>query len=193
MEQNDKEFRQAYRQGIISVAGLVLAMLACILIGILMQSCTATKYVPVESVRTERIEADTTKFMALINSLKEEIRRKESTSDSIIKVHKTDVTVNEHGDTTKEKELIYIYISHQQEQEYRHIIETQRDSINILNERLASQKTDSVQVPYPVEKELSKWEQTKMDFGGMAIGGAVALCVVAIALAVWLIKTKRNK
>ena len=31
-------------------------------------------------------------------------------------------------------------------------------------------KTDSVAVPYPVERELGKWEQVKMDYGGKAIG-----------------------
>lgn len=40
-------------------------------------------------------------------------------------------------------------------------------------------KTDSVAVPYPVERELGKWEQAKMDYGGKAIGLlAVAVSVV---------------
>ena len=50
-----------------------------------------------------------------------------------------------------------------------------------------------VSVPYPVERQLSKWEQTKMDFGGMAIGGIVALGLAVVALAVWLIKIKRRR
>lgn len=54
-------------------------------------------------------------------------------------------------------------------------------------------KTDSVRVrePYPVERELTKWEQTKMDFGGMAIGGLIA--VVVSAVIVWIVKRKRRK
>ena len=35
-------------------------------------------------------------------------------------------------------------------------------------------------IPYPVEKQLSKWEQAKMDFGGIAIGGTVALVILVI-------------
>lgn len=35
-------------------------------------------------------------------------------------------------------------------------------------------------IPYPVEKQLSKWEQAKMDYGGMAIGGTVALVILVI-------------
>lgn len=54
-----------------------------------------------------------------------------------------------------------------------------------------SSATDSVtlRVPYPVERELSRWEQTKMDFGGMAIGGLIIALCVAVA---WLIKKFRK-
>lgn len=41
-------------------------------------------------------------------------------------------------------------------------------------------KTDSVAVPYPVERELGKWEQAKMDYGGKAIG------LLAVAVAVYI-------
>lgn len=40
-----------------------------------------------------------------------------------------------------------------------------------------------VDVPYPVERKLSKWEKVKMDFGGLAIGGLL----VAIAYLIWRI------
>ena len=54
-------------------------------------------------------------------------------------------------------------------------------------------KTDSVRVRelYPVERELTKWEQTKMDFGGMFLGGLIA--VVVSAVIVWIVKRKRRK
>ena len=45
-------------------------------------------------------------------------------------------------------------------------------------------------IPYPVEKQLSKWEQAKMDYGGMAIGGTVALVIFVV---VWLVKRIRYK
>lgn len=41
-------------------------------------------------------------------------------------------------------------------------------------------KTDSVQVPYPVERKLTKWEQTKMDAGGIAIGVCIAVIIMII-------------
>lgn len=50
-----------------------------------------------------------------------------------------------------------------------------------------------VSVPYPVERELTRWEKVKMDAGGFAIGAGTALLVAVIALLVWLIKIKRRK
>lgn len=52
------------------------------------------------------------------------------------------------------------------------------------------ERVDSVQVPYPVERNLSKWEQLKMDIGGIALGGIVVM-VIGAALG-WIIKRKRN-
>lgn len=54
-------------------------------------------------------------------------------------------------------------------------------------------KTDSVRVrePYPVERELTKWEQTKQDVGGMAMG-ALGVAVLAAAV-MWVVKRKRNR
>ena len=39
-------------------------------------------------------------------------------------------------------------------------------------------KTDSVQVPYPVEKQLTWWQQFRIDVGGWAIGIVVILITV---------------
>ncbi len=53
--------------------------------------------------------------------------------------------------------------------------------------------TDSVKVsvPYPVERKLSRWEQTKQDIGGMAIGALVAAALAAVL--VWIVKRKRRR
>lgn len=50
-------------------------------------------------------------------------------------------------------------------------------------------RTDSVAVPYPVERELTRWEQTKMDLGGVAMGVLAAAVCIAV---VWLIKKFRK-
>lgn len=48
-----------------------------------------------------------------------------------------------------------------------------------------SVKLDSIGVPYPVEKPLTKWQQAKQDVGGFAMGGCVGLLAIAI---VWLVR-----
>jgi hypothetical protein len=51
-------------------------------------------------------------------------------------------------------------------------------------------KTDSVQVPYPVEKELNRWEKVKMELGGWAIGVLLMAFVIAVCL---IYKSRRKK
>lgn len=193
MRQN-KETDRAFYEVLRTIAVLVGTLILCIVAGILTSGCTPkVQYVPVESVRYERVEADTSKFMALINSLREEIRSKESRTESLIHNEKETVTVNEKGDTIFRDRFIYINLKSEEKKEYERIIERQRDSISNLQTRLESVKADSVPVPYPVERPLTKWEKTKMDFGGMAIGGMIALGLAVVALAVWLIKVKRRR
>lgn len=59
----------------------------------------------------------------------------------------------------------------------------------IVRDSIYIERVDSISVPYPVEKPLTRWQQTKMDFGGMALGGvAVAVCIAVV----WLIKKIRK-
>ena len=39
---------------------------------------------------------------------------------------------------------------------------------------------DSIRVPYPVEKQLSKWERWRINAGGCAMGAAVLLVILVI-------------
>lgn len=53
------------------------------------------------------------------------------------------------------------------------------------------ERVDSIQVPYPVERSLTRWQQIKMDFGGMAIG-AFAIVIIALVIMI-LIRSRNNK
>ena len=44
---------------------------------------------------------------------------------------------------------------------------------------------DSIRVPYPVEKHLSRWQQTKMDVGGWAIGALSGISIWGIGYIVF--------
>lgn len=41
---------------------------------------------------------------------------------------------------------------------------------------------DSIQVPYPVEKRLSKWQSIKLEVGGIAIGTALSLILAVLGI-----------
>lgn len=49
-------------------------------------------------------------------------------------------------------------------------------------------RTDSVQVPYPVEKELSRWQQFKMNVGGYALAAVVVTVLIVFGRMVYKLK-----
>lgn len=75
------------------------------------------------------------------------------------------IYIRDKGDTVLITKTKYIY----------------RDKL--IRDTVYASRVDSVQVPYPVEKELTHWQQFRMDVGGWAIG---ILVVLIIAGACWL-------
>lgn len=49
--------------------------------------------------------------------------------------------------------------------------------------------TVRVREPYPVEKELTRWQRARLDLGTVALGGIIVALCVAVA---WLIKKIRR-
>lgn len=49
-------------------------------------------------------------------------------------------------------------------------------------------RTDSVQVPYPVEKEMSRWQRFKMDIGGYALAAVVVVVLILFGRLVYKLK-----
>ena len=49
-------------------------------------------------------------------------------------------------------------------------------------------RTDSVQVPYPVEKEMSRWQRFKMDIGGYALAAVVVTVLIVFGRLVYKLK-----
>lgn len=54
-------------------------------------------------------------------------------------------------------------------------------------------KTDSVQVPVQVERKLTRWERTKMDAGGIAIGILGVAALGGLAWLAWVVYKKRRR
>lgn len=152
-------------------------------------SCTRTVYKPVETVRTEYVKADTTGLYEGIRSLLDFMFRREASSDSLIDRTKETVVLKENGDTARHDKERVVYVASHREKELEHTVRQQDSIIKSLRLLLESAKSDSIPVPYPVEKRLTKWEQTKMDFGGFALGAVGAVVCIAV---VWLIKKFRK-
>jgi hypothetical protein bacD2_02365 len=130
-----------------AVSLVLVMMLLCALFG----SCTTTKYVPVESVRTEYRDRDVERLVA------------DTVHDTRLVWVKGDTVVD-----IREKERI------------RRVE---------LHDTCYIERIDTIRQPYPVERSLTRWEQTKMDFGGFALGGiAVVLCIAVV----WLIRKFRR-
>lgn len=168
---------------------MVLLLLICVGIAVLLSSCTRTTYVPVESVRTEYVKADTTGLYERLRSYFESIYHRETSKDSVIDRSKETVVLKENGDTARHDKERIVYVSSRREKELEHKL-AQRDSvIDALRMQLESVKSDSIPVPYPVEKKLTWWQQTKMDLGGVAIVAFVMIVCIAV---VWLIRKFRK-
>lgn len=145
---------------------LVLALIACMLLC----SCK-TKYIPVETIREVYInntdtfiQHDTTKTE--INTILREARPEDS------------AMIANLGIRLQNNERLLILMQNQlkeaSKEKYIHKIDT-------------FIKTDSVDIPYPVERTLSKWEQIKMDYGSFALGGTlIAVILLILQLVRWI-------
>ena len=160
-----------------------------IVILLLLVGCAPTKYVPVEVVHTEYYDADTTAIYNRLLKLFESRREKETRSDSLFDREKETLVLRENGDTARHDRERIIYRSTYREKELESQVMQQDRVINDLRTQLSSVKSDSIPVPYPVERELSKWEQAKMDLGGIALGGVGVAIMFVFA---WLIRRLKH-
>ena len=79
----------------------------------------------------------------------------------------------------------------------RHVHDTvykykERETVRYLAMRdtLYVERRDSVSVPYPVERELTKWEATRMRLGDISL---IAFIAGLLYVVVWLIKRRRKR
>jgi hypothetical protein len=85
-------------------------------------------------------------------------------------------------DTLIQRDSVFLEVRNDTVREYKYKF------VYKISERVDTtyvNKIDSISVPYPVEKSLTKWQQFKLDIGGMSIGVSVLAIIMA---ALWLIK-----
>lgn len=147
-------------RGIITIILFVLAF----------YSCRSIQYVPIESNTTEKDSVITRDSVVMREVL--EFRDSVVIRDSVVTI------VDDKGNVIR-TEL------YKQKEIYKDL---QREYNELLNryENLMSQKNDTTRIPYPVEKQLTRWQSVKMEAGGFALGG------VAIVLLLLIIKFTRK-
>lgn len=65
-------------------------------------------------------------------------------------------------------------------------MKTQPDTVYLPSKEVTV--TKEVQVPYPVEKELTRWQQFRLDFGGWAIGIVIITILVVVGWMIYKLK-----
>ena len=88
-----------------------------------------------------------------------------------IHVHDS-VTIREKGDT--------VMIEHWRTQ--------WRD--RLLRDTVYRSRIDTIQVPYPVERKLTKWQSFCIDYGKLTLGASVLLVIFIV---IWLVRRFRKR
>lgn len=76
------------------------------------------------------------------------------------------------GDTVYQDKIVYKYV-------YRDKVKY--DTVSVL-------RSDTVRVPYPVERRLTKWEQVRLNVGGWAIGAVIIFILIVVGIIVYKLK-----
>lgn len=106
-----------------------------------------------------------------VETVKTEYKTRDSIRyDSIYQ--RDSVFLYQKGDTVYQYKYLY---------KYRYLTLRQTDTVAI---------TDSVRVPYPVEKALTRWQVVKMKTGGLAVGLAAVLVLVAVGRLLYKFRLK---
>lgn len=149
-------------KGMTIVSTIIIAFLAILLCEMLF-GCKSTKYIPVETVRTEYVEADTTAIYSHFQRLFEAQKEKESRSDSAVDSTQEKIVLNEQGDTIRIYNTRYIYKSSNNNREWELKAAWYDSMANELRAQLQVERIDSIQKPIvikePSEAKKSIWER----------------------------------
>ena len=76
------------------------------------------------------------------------------------------------GDTVYQDKVVWKYV-------YRDKVKY--DTVAVL-------RLDSVRVPYPVERKLTRWEQFRLDVGGWAIGIVIIVILIVVGYMIYKLR-----
>lgn len=164
-----------------SFIAVVIALVIC--------SCGNTRYVPVESVRLQSVNTEAEAIEKAFSHILDRLRSTERTSDSVRTIEKIHIVVNEQGDTIRADRETSSSRTSIRERELERLLQSRDSTISALRLQVDSILSESTPRIIEVERKLSRWEQTKMDLGGIALGAVAVALSIAV---VWLIKKFRR-
>lgn len=161
---NWKEYKEYAKKCNYDRIGCTPPVVIMFLVVLLLFSCKSIQYVPVETVKTEyKTKTDTVKMSDTIRTEKETILREARPEDSAM--------IAKLGIRLQDNERLLILLRNQLTKANSKQYESHTDTVI---------KKDSVQVPYPVPAQLTKWQQLKVDWGGWALLGIVLISLFSI-------------
>lgn len=178
---NDRQIRDVLHTMIIIFA--LFAMLSLFLCG-----CSHKVYVPVESVRTDTLYLSHRDSVHIKDSLV--MHHVVHTRDSVA-IHDSVVIVKNEQGEVKER-LIVRYRDRWHATQDNLTLQRQLDRYRLENDSLREANSEVHNTIVPVEKQLTRWQQIKMEVGGWAIGAVSIVVIVIISyIIVWLVKRYR--
>ena len=179
---NDKEIKY-YVYSMLILIGLLALTALCF------TSCSDKNYVELQTVRTDTVYVAKKDSVHIKDSLV--VKQVVNIRDSVT-IHDSVVIVRNEQGEVKEK-LIVRYRDRWHATQDNLTLQRQIDRYKASNDSLRAVRRDSVSVPVPVEKKLSRWQKMKMDVGGWAIGAmSTVLLGVVGYIVVWLLKKYRK-
>ena len=179
---DDKEIKY-YVYSILILIGLLALTSLCF------TSCSHRVYVPVQSIRTDTIYMSRKDSVHIKDSL---VTRQVINIRDSVAIHDSVVIIKDEQGNIKEK-LIVRYRDRWHATQDNLTLQRQIDRYKASNDSLRATKTEYKEVPIPVERKLSRWENLKMDVGGWAIGAMSTVLLGVIGyIVVWLLKKYRK-
>ena len=161
----------------------LLGVIFIIILSLLLSSCKSIQYVPVETVIHDSIQIERVEFVK--DTTKEQTVVKDSSWMSIHiadSVELANIGIKLDGVT---KAFI---IEKNKVRELENKLSSAKEKV--VTKDSIVYKDREVQVPYPVEKQLTKWQKIKMSVGGYSIV-ACLLCIIMIVVSCYLKLRKR--
>lgn len=138
----------------------------------MLAGCSKTVYVPIETVRTEYRNSESKDSLRITDKVN--VKDSISIRDSIVMV------LNENGDVVRTEIWRWRERYLNSDAMYK--------ELKVKYDSLLFVRQDSIQVPYLVEKKLSKWNQFKVDYGGFIIG-----MIFITAGLIWILYRTKKK